>query len=139
MVGSAEFFESNCCERAGREGEEVGADRAGLGECECVSLADRRGIADDGPCGRMVEIEGESGLQVGLVEAWKGHAGIHGDEQSVKVFAAVVLVFVARDGLAGGSGVAGERESEGVLTGDHGKIQMAVLQLCRDRLAIQRG
>jgi hypothetical protein len=87
----------------------------------------------------VLEVECESGLQVRLVEAWKGHTGVHRHEQGVEVFVAVVPVFVARDGFAGESGVAGERESEGVRAGDRGKIQVTVLQLCGYRPSVQRG
>src|SRR5271165_1982547 len=78
----------------------------------CASAGDRGRVADGGPSRGVIEMEGEPGFQVRLVKAWKSHAGVHGNKQSAEVLIAVVLVFKARDGLAGGRGVAGERERE---------------------------
>ncbi len=100
---------------------------------------DRGRVANDRPAGRAFEIERESCLQVRLIEAWKGHAGVHGHKQSVEVFVAIVFVFITCDCLTSGSRIADECEREGVLADDGGEIEMAILELLWYRTSIECG
>ncbi len=88
----------------------------------------------------MGEGEIEAAFEVGLVEAGEGHAGVHGDEEGVEIFAAVVVVFEAGDGFAGGSDVGGEFGFDGVFAGAEiggGEDEVAVLDGGGDRGAVQ--
>ena len=105
----------------------------------CGGDVGRRGVADDSPICGVIEIKDEAGLQVGLVEAGEGHAGVHGDEEGVEIFAAIVAVFVAGDGLAGWGGVAGEGEPDSIAARLRGQMQMAVIEDGGDGLAVERG
>ena len=103
------ILRANSSEWPGRKGKKISADRAGLGKLRVHAVsAHLLGVTDNGPAGRMMKIKCESSLQIRLVKARKGHAGVHGNEQRVEIFAAVVLVFIASDGFAGRASVAGE-------------------------------
>ena len=65
-------------------------------------------IGDDGPGSGSGDGQLEAGLDVRLIEAGKGHAGVHGDEERVDVFAVVVAILEAGDGGAG----VGDRRGE---------------------------
>ena len=107
--------------------------------CARLSIRRDRGrVADGGPARRVFEFEREPGFQVRLVEAWKGHAGVHGYKQGVEVFIAIVLVFIPGDGFTCGSGIADECEGKRVVAGDGGEIEMAILEFLRDRMAVER-
>lgn len=41
----------------------------------------------------------EARFEIGLVEAWESHLGVHGDEERVEILGVVVLVFETRDGF----------------------------------------
>ena len=90
-------------------------------------------------CGRG-DAEFEAGFEVGLIEAGEGHARVHGDEEGVEVFAAVVLIFKTRDGFAGGSDVRGEFGFDGVGAGVEvrgGEEEVAVGEGGGDRGAVE--
>jgi len=63
---------------------------------------------NDGPRWRRGDGEFETAFEVGLIEAGEGHARVHGDEEGVEVFLAVVVIFEASDGFARGGDVGGE-------------------------------
>src|SRR5712672_4216175 len=58
------------------------------------------GIGDDCPILRRRDVELEPCFQIRLIETRKRHVRVHGNEKCVDVFAAVVLVLKARDGLS---------------------------------------
>ena len=74
------------------------------------------GIRDHGPIIRRGDVQSEAALQIRLVEAGKGHAGIHGYKQAVNVFAVVVAIVKARKRLSGRCDRYGEAELNGVLS-----------------------
>lgn len=75
------------------------------------------GIGNEFPVGWPGQGQGESGFEVGLVEAGEGHAGVHGHEEGVEIFVAVVAIVEAGDGFAGDSDVGGEFSVDGVFAG----------------------
>ena len=104
------------------EGDEVGADRLGLGEPRGDPPARRvrrsgRSVGDGQPGGRRRERQRHARLQVGLVEAGKELARVGGDEQGVEVVAAVGRVVTPDDARAGRRDVGDEPEVELVLAG----------------------
>src|SRR5580698_10156934 len=133
--------------RAGREGEEISRDRTGLGEgrdafpAVCLNPV-RAVVADDGPVGGRADVEGETGFQIRLVEAWKGHACVHGHEERVEIFAAIILVFVASDSGTGLGDARVEVDLYSVLSGAEkmsGKDEVSIRKRGWDCLAIQAG
>src|SRR5262249_5937459 len=95
-------------ERPGREGEEIGADGLGLGESRTLDSGALRaagagelGVRYHGPVSGCVDRQGKFALQVRLIETRERHAGVHWDKKRVDIFAAVVFIFEASDGLAG--------------------------------------
>jgi hypothetical protein len=99
------------------------------------------GVGDDGPVVGRGDGQLEAAFQVGLVETGEGHARVHGDEEGVEVFAAVVVVFEAGDGFAGGGDVGSEFYSDEVFArakGRGGQDDVAVLDLGRDGRAVER-
>src|SRR5436305_11605182 len=93
-------------ERPCSESKKIGADGLGFSKKSLrlsspdAYVALRGRIGDDRPACRSYDFQAKAPFDVGLVETGKGHIGIHGDKQRVDVFAAVVLIFKARDGLA---------------------------------------
>src|SRR2546421_415014 len=93
-------------ERPGGERKKIGADGPGISKKSLrlsspdADVALRGRIGDDRPACRSYDFQAKAPFQIRLVEAGKGHIGIHGDKQRVDVFAAVILIFKARDGLA---------------------------------------
>jgi hypothetical protein len=85
----------------------------------------------------MFDIETKIRLQVRLIEAWERHARIHWYKQGVKVFAAVVLVFVPRNRFACRRSIAGKHQLDGVLPSNRGQPQMATLNLGRNWPTVQ--
>jgi hypothetical protein len=90
----------------GGEGKQIGTDRKRFVKyrpsplSSMVGLGFGRGIGNRRPaCGRN-QLQPEARLQAWLVKARKGHAGVHGNEQGVKVLRVVVVVVVAGDRLA---------------------------------------
>ncbi len=104
--------------------------------CEVIHHSrQQEGIGDDGPRWQRNDVEGEAAFEVGLIEAGKGHARVHGDEERVEVFAAVVVVFKASDGFACGGDVGGEFCFDEVGAFEErggGKDDVAVLDLAWD-------
>src|SRR6201999_3285910 len=63
---------------------------------------------------RRCDLELEAPFQVRLIEAGESHARVHRDEKRIEIFAAVVVIFKAGDGLAGGSDIRGEFDIDNV-------------------------
>ncbi len=73
-------------ERPGREGEEVGGDRLGLGKARAAGRLLQGGrVGYRAPVRRHVQLEREARLQVGLVEAGEHAARVCRDEQRIHV------------------------------------------------------
>src|SRR5258708_18067792 len=79
------------------------------------------------------------GFYVGLVKTWKRHIRVHGDEQSVDVLTAVVLVFKTGDSFACGSHRRGKVHDNLVLSGAQsarGQFDVAIRHARRDGRAV---
>lgn len=140
-------------EGSGSEGEEVGGNGFGFGEgggssagrcgiAKQLTIYDNgEGVGDDVPVLRRSDGEIKARFEVGLIEAGEGHAGVHGDEEGVEIFLAVVVVFKAGDGFACGADVGGEVNFEGVGARAEGlgrQNEMAVADGRRNRKAVER-
>src|SRR5436305_1829985 len=82
----------------------------------------------------------EAALQVRLVKAREGHAGIHGHEQRVEIFGVVVLVFKPGNGLTGRGDGRGEIQADRIvpcLKQVRCKLNVSVLDGGRLRLAVE--
>ena len=138
-------------ERSRRKGEQISADGSGFGEHRVTHsllaigfvlsfVSCRLGsVGDDLPIRWGEHIQRESCFQVRLIEARKGHVGIHRHKQRVDVLAAVVLVFKARDGLARRGNRRGEIDLHHVflrLEQLCRKLDVAILDRCRSGLAV---
>ena len=85
-------------------------------------------------------VEAEAGFQIRLIEAGEGHVRVHGDEEGVEVFGAVVVIFETGDGFSGGRDVGGEFCFDGVFAGAErggGQGDVAVLDLRGDGRAVE--
>ena len=83
----------------------------------------------------------EAAFDIGLVEAREGHAGVHGNEERVDVFGAVVAILEASERLSSGRDVGQEMGFDGVLTlaqRGSGKFDVAVVESCSERFAVDR-
>ena len=132
-------------EGSGGKGEEVGGDGFGFVERIFRSVGDPPanpgGVGDDGPAVGCADLKLEAAFEVGLIEAGESHAGVHGDEEGVEVFAAVVFVFEAGDGFAGCSDVGGEFRFDGVGAGmkrSGGQDEVAVVDGGGNLYSVQR-
>ena len=138
-------------ERPRGEREEVSADGLGFGKnCATVShlfagfvlvfVAGHFGsVGYDGPILRSEHFQLELRLQVRLVKTRKRHVSVHRNKQRVDVFAAIVLVFKARDRLASWSDRRREIDLHHVfaqLEQFRGKFNVTILNVLSSKLSI---
>src|SRR6185312_537959 len=95
----------NTPKRAGSEGKQISTDRLSLCKIprsvgSSISALTFR-VRDHLPISGSSDCERESSFQIRLIEAGKGHAGIHRNEERVDVLAAIVLVFILSKSLSG--------------------------------------
>src|ERR1700739_424647 len=107
-----------CHERPRCKREQVCADGTCFLEVRMgIVFRNGGGISNDRPVRWMLYVETKLCFQIGLIEAWERHARVHGNEERVEVFPAIVLVLILSDRFARRRGVAGEGKSYGVLSG----------------------
>src|SRR5690349_2157741 len=95
----------NTPKRAGGKSEQIRTDRLGLckipGSIGGSICAFAFRVRNHPPISGRSDCELESSFQVRLIEAGEGHAGIHGNEQRVDVFASIILVLILSKSLSG--------------------------------------
>ncbi len=85
------------------ESEEISADGCRFGELVAHRPRGRHhadpGVRNHRATRGRVDVQSKPPFQIGLIKTRKRRTGIHRNKQRIEIFAAVVLVFVASDGL----------------------------------------
>ena len=107
------------------ESEEISADGCRFGELVAHRPRGRHhadpGVRNHRATRGRVDVQSKPPFQIGLIKTRKRRTGIHRNKQRVDIFAAVVLILVPRDRLAGGRDRAGEAEFKDDLTAMKGR------------------